>query len=42
MKKINESGQSMVLALVFLTVLMGMAAMAQRQLTDSAPPPETA
>ena len=27
MKKINESGQSMVLALVFLTVLMGMAAM---------------
>src|SRR5215216_8185378 len=27
MKKINQNGQSMVLALVFLTVLMGMAAM---------------
>ena len=27
MKKINERGQSMVLALVFLTVLMGMSAL---------------
>ena len=52
MKKINESGQSMVLALVFLTVLMGMAAMVEQcprrggvqvmvQPTADAPPVDT-